>query len=82
MPQSWVKAPTGSSQKMRACMGGDLSRGKWESCAHQLVGRIGARVDEIRYPHQGWAHLQVSYDHRNQLDQILTDLDGQEISGP
>ncbi len=38
MAWSWVRVKTGTSPKLRDCMGGDTSAGNFEGCVRTIVG--------------------------------------------
>jgi len=80
MPFSWVKAPTGTSRKIRECAGDHPTKAKFESCARDIVAGDGGKVDgEIRFePNGKFAHIHIEWDTPEQKRQIIFDLDAVE----
>jgi hypothetical protein len=80
MPFSWVKAPTGTSRKIRECAGDHPTKAKFESCARDIVAGDGGSVDgEIRFePNGKFAHIHIQWDTPDQKRQIIFDLDAVE----
>jgi hypothetical protein len=78
---SWVRAPIGTSQRMRNCMGSDKSPARFKRCAGLIVESDGGKVVETWFEANGkYAHIHVSYDDVSQLNKILYDLDAVETS--
>jgi hypothetical protein len=80
MPFSWVKAPTGTSRKIRECAGDHPTKAKFESCARDIVAGDGGSVDgEIRFePNGKFAHIHIEWDTPEQKRKIIFDLDAVE----
>jgi hypothetical protein len=80
MPFSWVKAPTGTSRKIRECAGDHPTKAKFESCARDVVAGDGGSVDgEIRFePNGRFAHIHIQWDTPEQKRKIIFDLDAVE----
>ena len=80
MPFSWVKAPTGTSRKIRECAGDHPTKAKFESCARDIVAGDGGSVDgEIRFePNGKYAHIHIEWDTPEQKRKIIFDLDAVE----
>jgi hypothetical protein len=80
MPFSWVKAPTGTSRKIRECAGDHPTKAKFESCARDIVAGDGGSVDgEIRFePNGKFAHIHIEWDTPEQKRRIIFDLDAVE----
>lgn len=80
MPFSWVKAPTGTSRKIRECAGDNPTKAKFESCARDIVAGDGGSVDgEIRFePNGKFAHIHIEWDTPEQKRRIIFDLDAVE----
>jgi hypothetical protein len=81
MPFSWVKAPTGTSRKIRECAGDHPTKAKFESCARDIVAGDGGSVDgEIRFePNGKFAHIHIEWDTPEQKRKIIFDLDAVEV---
>ncbi len=81
MPFSWVKVPSGTSPKIRACMGDDRSKKKFEECVRFIVEKDGGRFDCLWFEQNGrWAHLNFWYDTEQQLRNILLDLEAEGMT--
>jgi hypothetical protein len=80
MPFSWVKAPTGTSRKIRECAGDHPTKAKFESCARDVVAGDGGSADgEIRFePNGRFAHIHIQWDTPEQKRKIIFDLDAVE----
>jgi hypothetical protein len=80
MPFSWVKAPTGTSRKIRECAGDHPTKAKFESGARDIVAGDGGSVDgEIRFePNGKFAHIHIEWDTPEQKRKIIFDLDAVE----
>jgi len=86
MPMSWVRLRTASSRKMRECMDGDTSRGKFESCLESIVKHDGGSVHGIWYESSGTvARVHVRWTSLDQRRAIMWDVgsieDGDLLSG-
>ncbi len=78
MPFSWVKVPSGTSPKIRACMGDDRSKKKYEVCVRAIIDKDGGRVECVWFEQNGkWAHVNFWYDTDEQLKNIILDLEAE-----
>jgi hypothetical protein len=80
MPFSWVKAPSGTSPKIRACTGGDPSKLKFEECVESIVAKAGGRVESLWFEQNGkFAHIHIYWETHEQRANIVFDLQAEDV---
>ncbi|MGZ4334951.1 MAG: hypothetical protein ACXVRJ_11865 [Gaiellaceae bacterium] len=80
MPMSWVKTPSGTSRRMRECMGEDWSKQNFEACVGTLVDSSGGRVLGVWFEQNAkYAHVHFYWDTLEQKAAILYDLQGEDV---
>jgi hypothetical protein len=80
MAWSWVRVKTGTSPKLRDCMGGDTSAGKVEGCVRKIVADRHGEVAEVRFePNGRWARVLFSWESPSDRLAIIFDLQAEDV---
>jgi hypothetical protein len=80
MPHSWVKIPTGSSDKLRNCMDGDTSKGRFKQCLHDIVEADGGHVERVDFDLTGtYAYAIIDWSTFDQKVAIVFDTGPVEV---
>jgi hypothetical protein len=82
MAWSWVRVSTGTSQKLRDCIGNDSSAGKFESCVRKIVEDRGGTVhprDVMFHPNGKWARVRFEWETYEQRLGIILDLEAEKV---
>ena len=80
MAWSWVRVKTGTSQKLRDCMGSDASAGKFVTCVETIVAKRNGRVDDVKFePNGRWARVRFWWENPQDRLAILLDLEAEEV---
>jgi hypothetical protein len=80
MPMSWVKAQTATSSRLRACMGDDRSKQRFEECVTSVVASSGGEVRDVWFEQNTkWAHIRFYWDTIEQKRAIVYDLEGEDL---
>ena len=83
MPQSWVKVPRGTSARMSACLAGENTNEKFNSCVHEIVSSHDSTVLEIKHlGHDRFSHVHLRTPDDHVHGRVLLDLDAEEIESP
>ena len=68
---------------MSACLGGENTNDKFESCVHEIVSSHQASVLEIRHVgHDRFSHVHVDAPDDRVKSKVVLDLDAEEIEDP
>jgi hypothetical protein len=79
MAWSWVRVSTGTSPKLRDCMGDDTSAGKFEECVRTIVASHNGTVDDVKFePNGKWARVRFEWEDPQDRYAILFDLQAEE----
>ena len=80
MAWSWVRIKTGTSPKLRDCMGNDTSAGRFVACVESIVGDRGGTVDDVTFePNGKWARVRIEWTSPENRLAILLDLEAEEV---
>ena len=83
MPQTWVKVPRGTSARMSACLAGENTDERFESCVTEIASSHNATVLEIKHlGHDRFSHVHLRTPDDHAHGRVLRDLDAEEIEGP
>jgi hypothetical protein len=80
MPYSWMRVQNAISPKVRACMGGDLSKRKFADCVGKVVEDDGGRVESLWFEQNGrFARVHVEWANHDQKAKIVFDLEATDV---
>jgi hypothetical protein len=81
MAWSWVRVKTGTSPKLRDCMGGDTSARRFEACVKEIVeSGDRARLDDVKFELNGrWARVRFEWDDAEVRNAVIYDLEAEEV---
>ena len=80
MPFSWMRVQNAISPKVRACMGGDLSKRKFADCVSKVVADHGGRVESLWSEANGrFARVHVEWNNHDDKAKIVFDLEATDV---
>jgi hypothetical protein len=80
MPYSWMRVQNAISPKVRACMGGNLSKRKFEDCVAKVVEDNAGRVESLWFEANGrFARVHVEWNNERDKANIVFDLEATDV---
>jgi hypothetical protein len=80
MPWSWVRVSTGTSPKLKRCIGTDTSSGKARDCVTDIVTGAGGEVGELHFEANGkWARLRFKWANVHIKRDVIYDLQAEDV---
>jgi hypothetical protein len=81
MPFSWMRVSSGTSRRIKDCMGSDHSKARFEKCVGDIVEQEGGRVEGVWFELNGkFAHVHVYWETQEQKANIVFDLEADQVT--